>query len=163
MTSERLHLITGLGLGFMRPFPGTWGSLPPVVLAAILLVAGAPAWAYNGSIALMFVVFSAACIFAGDRAEARFGRKDPSQVVADEVAGQCLPLLFLPAVAQGGIGPAGFTIFFAFFAFRVFDILKIWPARQIQVIPGGWGILLDDLVAGLQAWIVLRLVSLAAG
>ncbi len=156
-----LRLASTFGLGQMRPFPGTWGSIPPVILAAVLLFAGAPLWLYTLTLLAVLVVFALVCILAGDRAEARWGRKDPSQVVADETAGQCLPLLFLPGSALASPSLILFTLFLAFVAFRLFDIFKLWPARGIQKTPGGWGILLDDLVAGLQALLFLQILSRA--
>lgn len=158
--SARILLVTCLGLGHMRPAPGTWGSMPPVAIALLLVWTGlGPAtasWLYHAVIVAVLVLFAAACVVAGDEAEARFGRKDPSQVVADETAGQCVALLGLPASAT--IDPLHLlaTLAVAFLAFRVLDILKPWPAGALQAIPGGWGILLDDLVAGFQALIVVQ-------
>jgi phosphatidylglycerophosphatase A len=157
-----LPLLTTFGLGYMRPFPGTWGSLPPVAAAAVMIAAGLGPdrafWLYHGVLTGILLVFSLACIIFGDRAEARFGRKDASQIVADETAGQCLPLMFLPAAALQSPATAVFTLVFAFLAFRAMDILKPWPAHGLQSAPGGWGVLLDDLAAGLQALILLQLV-----
>jgi len=125
----------------------------------------APVWpmtswlVYHGALIAIFLVFSAACIFQGDRAEAAFLVKDPSEVVADETAGQCIPLMFLPPMVFQFPGVAIFTVFFAFLCFRVFDIVKPWPARQLQRIPGGWGILIDDLFAGLYAAAMVQLLT----
>lgn len=159
-----LSLITVFGLGFLRPAPGTWGSLPPVAVASGLIAAGiapgtALAWVYYSVLALMLAVFSAACITQADEAEARYGKKDPSQVVADETAGQCIPLLAIPAFTLGSTATGVFALVFAFFAFRIADIFKPWPAFRLQSVPGGWGILLDDLVAGGYAAIILVLTA----
>ena len=155
--------ITVFGLGSMRPASGTWGSLPPVVVAAGLMLAGhGPSqspWIYHATLATLFLVFCGACVFQGDAAEAHFGRKDPGNAVADEVAGQCLPLMFLPAVSVATPGAAAMTVFYAFIAFRILDIVKPWPARGLQRIPGGWGILIDDVVAGLYAAAVVQIMS----
>lgn len=155
-----LPLITVFGLGHRRPFPGTWGSLPPPILAGLLIASGlgpgTSPWIYHAAILLLLAFFSFACVRQGDQAEAAFGKKDPSQCVADEVAGQCIPLLLLPPLAVVDGASAAFTLIFAFVAFRVFDILKIWPARSLQAIPAGWGILIDDLIAGVQAWVTLQ-------
>ena len=160
MTPLRFQLITTFGLGHMKPASGTWGSLPPPVLSGVLIVLGqgpaANPWLYNGLLIATLLVFSAACILFGDHAEARFGKKDPGQVVADETAAQCIPLLFLPAIAVLTWPVAAWTILIAFLSFRIFDIIKPWPARGIQKTPGGWGILLDDLVAGLYATVVVQ-------
>lgn len=158
-----LAMVTVFGLGYLRPAPGTWGSLPSVALAAVLIAAGVgPAshpWLYLLVLAVVTVVFTLACVVLGDRAEARFWKKDPSQVVADETAGQALTLMFLPAAATVGAGRASFAVICGFLAFRLMDIVKPWPARQIQRIPTGWGVVLDDLVAGVYAGLIVRIVA----
>lgn len=151
-------LLTTFGLGYLRPASGTWGSLPTVGLAAAIVAVGLgppdhPVL-YHVVLAVVFVLFCWATVAGGDRAEARWGT-DPSNVVADETAGQCLALIALP------IADARFTAFslvLAFLAFRVCDILKPWPADAMQRLPGGWGILLDDIVAGLQALVIVQFV-----
>lgn len=155
MPPRPLRFITTFGLGHMRPASGTWGSLPPVFVAGMLLAfhAGPDAqpWVYYLVLAAILVVFSAACVIDGDAAEARFGEKDPSQVVADETAGQCLPLLAILPTSVDTPAHAAMFVAIAFFAFRILDIIKPPPAKGWQRIPGGWGILVDDLVAGLYA------------
>ncbi len=151
--------ITTYGLGYMRPFPGTWGSLPPCVVAAILILIhagpGQAPWVWYPILIAFIVYFSVACIRQGEHAEAHFCKKDPSQVVADETAGQALALLFVPPSALFS-NLQGLTIVFAAFVlFRLWDIIKPWPISQIQTVPGGWGILLDDLLAGFGAGIML--------
>ncbi|MBS0196276.1 MAG: phosphatidylglycerophosphatase A [Planctomycetes bacterium] len=155
--------MTVFGLGAMRPAPGTWGSLPPVLMAAALIAGGLgphqSPFLYHLALATVCVAFSAACVVQGDRAEAHFGYKDPSNVVADETAGQCLPLLGLPAAALANFHVAAFTLLYAFVAFRMMDIVKPWPARGLQRIPGGWGILIDDLIAGVYAAVMVQLMT----
>jgi phosphatidylglycerophosphatase A len=142
--------------------------MPPVLLAAALLAAGAGPiewpWLYNTAMAAVAVVFSLACVTMGDHAEARFLRKDPSNVVADETAGQAIALLALPASGVLTAPRALLTLLAAFLAFRLMDILKPPPARGIQRVPGGWGILLDDLVAGVYALVIVQVgIALAFG
>lgn len=158
-------LVTTFGLGHLRPAPGTWGSMPPVALAAAMILAGfGPAdgqtaqIVFNAVMALVLVVFCYGCVAHGDAAEALFGKKDPGSVCADETAGVCIPLLFLPAAAADTHLHAAITLAIVFFGFRVFDILKLPPANGLQRVRGGWGILLDDLVAGVQTVIVVQLV-----
>lgn len=158
-------LVTTFGLGHLRPAPGTWGSMPPVALAAAMILAGwgpadgpAAQALFNAAFALLLVVFSWGCVAYGDAAEARFGRKDPGSVCADETAGVCIPLLFLPAAATDTLPHAALTLAAVFFGFRAFDILKLPPAHALQRVPGGWGILLDDLVAGVQTMIVVQVL-----
>jgi phosphatidylglycerophosphatase A len=172
MTRPDVRLITVFGLGYRWPASGTWGSLPPVILAAFLcglawLVrddAGAVRLlqvAYMLALVAVLVVFSAACLVQGDGAEARFGEKDPSEVVADETAGQCLPLLVLPVLHESP-GRAVLALATAFVCFRVMDIVKPPPARGLQRMSSGWGILVDDLIAGvygaIATWALLRWV-----
>lgn len=151
--------ITTFGLGYCRPFPGTWGSIPTVVIAGVLLFLNLgpnqSPWVYYPVLVGILVFFSAACVVQGDRAEARFGKKDPSQVVADETAGQAIPLLWIPASALNTNLHIAATLISAFVLFRLCDIIKPWPIRVVQRVPGGWGILIDDLMAGLLAWLIL--------
>lgn len=162
LRSRDVRFITVFGLGYRRPAEGTWGSLPPVIIAGVLIASGlGPAHApvlYHAVLLGILLFFSGACVLQGDQAEMLFLRKDPGNVVADETAGQCLPLLLLPAAALGTPLHAGLTLLGAFLAFRIFDILKLPPARGLQRIPGGWGILIDDLVAGVQAMVVVQVV-----
>ncbi len=162
-------MVTTFGLGLLRPAPGTWGSMPSVVLAGVLMAAGAAPdgtivnWLiYNGVLAAVMVVFSAACIRYGDAAEAKFGKKDPGQICADETAGQCLALMFLPLHAVATPTNAVATLVLAFVVFRIMDIVKPWPAGRLQSVPGGWGVLLDDLAAGVLAALVVQLVTRTA-
>lgn len=155
-------LLTTAGLGHMRPFPGTWGSLPPIVVAyALLTLSIGPghdlAWVYYAVLALICIIYTGACVLLGHEAEARWG-KDPSQVVADETAGQCITLAFIPAgVCNCPLTTMG-AVLGAFFLFRAFDILKPWPASAVEHIRGGWGIVLDDLIAGIMSGVVLLLI-----
>jgi phosphatidylglycerophosphatase A len=166
-------MLTAFGLGHMRPASGTWGSTPPAAVALLLaMLLGlnglgvADRWIINGVLVLLVVVFSYACVAWGDWAEAWYGKKDPGQVVADEVAGQAVALLVLPWRAIAEDGSMRWEAFWfniiaaatAFFAFRFFDIVKPSPARQLQAWPSGWGILIDDLFAGGYALIATQLV-----
>lgn len=163
MSTPSVRSITVFGLGYRRPASGTWGSLPPVLLAGGLIAAGLGPqqhpWIYHGLLAAVFVFFCWACVAQGDAAEAKFGKKDPSQAVADETAGQCLSLAALPAAAISTPAMATFTLAYAFICFRLLDIVKPWPAYRLQDVPGGWGILLDDLFAGAYAAILVQVMA----
>lgn len=151
------------GLGLLRPASGTWGSLPPAVLASTLLLFGAG----TGWIALLMLALAAVasgiCVAFGDRAVAHYGRPDPGQVVADEAAGQSIALLCLPLLDLSGtpwpwlIAPGA-----CFVGFRIFDILKPPPADRLERLPAGWGILCDDLAAGAMAGVAVWLAALPA-
>jgi len=159
--SSEMLLTTG-GLGHMRPASGTWGSLPPVIIAYGLIMLGIGpgdplSWVYFLVFALICIIYSAACVLLGHEAEAKWG-KDPSEVVADETAGQCLTLMFIPAgICNCPMTTMG-AVLGAFFLFRAFDILKPWPAGAMQNIAGGWGILLDDIFAGIMGGIALLII-----
>lgn len=149
-------LLTAGGLGFMARVPGTWGSLPPVVLAVAMLLLATPAWFLNGVLIALAVIFSLACLAFGAWGEERFGRKDDRRIVADEVAGQSVALMFLPWQPASAWALNLAIAFLALAAFRIFDIWKPPPARGLQRLPAGLGVLVDDLIAGLYAWLLMQ-------
>jgi phosphatidylglycerophosphatase A len=109
-----------------------------------------------GSIAVLAaasLVLFAAGVWAAGEAEKFFGRTDPGQVVIDEVVGQMLTFLLIPHATWKWLA-GGFLLF------RVFDIIKPFPARQAERIPRGWGIMLDDVCAGGYALAVLTVIGL---
>lgn len=115
------------------------------------------------ALALLILSASIACVVLGKWAEQKFQGKDPGVVVLDEVAGMAVALLWLPmaAITTGENTTSVYvavimTIAAAFFLFRIFDIIKIPPANLMEQFPGGWGILLDDIVAGLYVNIILQ-------
>jgi len=145
--SDRLAVLlaTWFGCGLSPKAPGTAGSLAAVLIAAILhRYAGFSGWHY---LALTAACFLPAVWCANVTANA-LRIKDPQVVVIDEVLGQWLAL-----AGARELTPAAFVAGFALF--RLFDIWKPWPARQLEALPGGWGINADDLVAGIYAALVL--------
>ncbi|GAH77142.1 unnamed protein product, partial [marine sediment metagenome] len=143
-------IATGLGTGYLPIAPGTWAS------AAVCAVFGLAAWAsesnpyyVSGSMAVLAASACIACLALGRFAERLFGKKDPSRCTLDEWAGQAVAYLLLPL----GGGQRDWLIVAAmgFVAFRLFDILKPPPARRLEKLPHGWGILTDDLVAAVYA------------
>jgi phosphatidylglycerophosphatase A len=106
---------------------------------------------------VLMLLGSVVCVCLAPAAMAATGNKDPGEVVADELAGQSVCFLVAPwglpdnlAVSQIWlIALAGFLLF------RLFDIVKPWPVRQLEGLPQGWGILADDLMAGVYAGVVL--------
>ena len=150
-------VVTGLGTGYMRPAPGTWGSAAvAMVLLALAIIGGATCGTINITLAGIVVLASVGCVAFGRRAEIIFGRKDPSHCTIDEWAGQALTYIMLPM----GTGLAGWLIIcgVGFVFFRFFDIVKPPPARQLEKLPAGWGVLLDDIAAGIYANIASQLV-----
>ncbi|MDZ4754206.1 MAG: phosphatidylglycerophosphatase A [Phycisphaerae bacterium] len=150
--------LTAGGLGLLRPAPGTWGSLPPVVVAVVMVWLALPAWQVNAAMLVLCALGTLTCLRYGDAAEITFGRKDPGAVVADEVAGQSIALLGLPWIL-GDLRTALVFAGFAFVAFRLLDIIKPPPAYGLQSRAGGLGIVLDDLVAGVYACGVAHLAT----
>ena len=125
------------------------------MIFVLTALAGGGALAVNLVLAAVAAVFSVFCLAWGGYAETVFGRKDPSQVTADEWAGQALTYIALP-----GLGGRELAISAAvgFVLFRVMDIVKPPPARQIQRLSAGTGILLDDIIAAVYANIAAQVV-----
>jgi phosphatidylglycerophosphatase A len=133
---------TGLGSGYSPFAPGTAGSL--VGLALFLPLAGL-AWPVQLAAVVAVTLVGAA---AAGRVARLLGRKDPGLVVVDEVAGQWITFLALPFTPV--------TVLAGFLLFRVMDIVKPWPARDLERLPGGVGIMADDVAAGIYAHLLLR-------
>jgi len=153
----RRLLLTGLGTGYLPIAPGTWGSAGAcVVFLAIALASGGRQVCLTGSMIVLAAGATLACGVLGRWAEADFGKKDPGAVTLDEWAGQAVALCWLPL----GGGYSGWLIAAgaAFVAFRLFDILKPPPVRTLEKLPGGWGIVADDLAAGAMANISLQII-----
>ncbi len=155
------------GLGFLRPASGSWGSLPPVAIVMVIVWMGFPWWVIVCALAMTAFLSTIACIAYGEQAEASFGAKDPSSVVADETAGCAVTLLVAPwwMIADGGesvVARAAIVCATGFFFFRLFDVWKPGYVADLQNQPFGWGIVLDDLAAGAWSWPpVLLSVALA--
>lgn len=154
-------LLTGLGLGRVPLAPGTLGSLLPVLLALGLAFLNVVPGAIDAALLATAVLCGWSCVHFGHLAEQHFGREDPPQVVADEIAGQALVLLLMPwrmpAAPDAMLWNSAWAAA-AFVLFRAFDILKPGPIRRMQELPRGAGVLADDLLAGVCAAIVLQAV-----
>ncbi len=144
-------LATWFGAGLLPKAPGTWGSLAALPFAFVI-AAGAGTWGLLAAAAVATLVG----VWAAGVYAARSGQADPQAVVIDEVAGQWLALA--PAAHSQDLR----LYAVAFLAFRFFDIVKVWPAGRIdRELKGGWGIMLDDIVAGLYAAALTYGVALA--
>jgi phosphatidylglycerophosphatase A len=141
-------IATFFGIGRLRPGPGTWGSAATVLLWAGVAYALAPSLRTPVAIALAALV-TLIGIPAATRVARGAGIKDPQFVVIDEVAGQLVALIAVPLAWKAFL--AGFILF------RVFDIVKPPPVRQLEALPEGSGIVLDDVAAGLYALGVMHL------
>lgn len=149
-------LTSCLGLGWMPIAPGTWGSIPPVVLFVALNIFNVPVVITAILLFVLVTDFSTFCVMFSPASIEATGRKDPGEVVADEVAGQSLVFLIVSFVSFENFYIAGLA---GFLCFRFFDITKIWPACALEKLPAGWGILLDDLAAGIYAGLVMLVLN----
>jgi phosphatidylglycerophosphatase A len=132
------------GVGYFPIAPGTAGSAVGIALVAALGRAElGPGWTWVllGAAAVSIFVVG---LWAAGRAEKFFGRTDPGHVVIDEVAGQVITFLAQPEASWKWL-LAGFVLF------RFFDVIKPFPARRAERLPGGWGIMTDDVLAGLYS------------
>ena len=161
--------IATCGVGYLPLAPGTWGSL--VGIGVYALVRGAAMkfffdagagrnlnlfHVYYGVIAIELVAIfaiSLAGTWAASRTEKLSGKKDPGKVVIDEVAGQFIALIPVPFI----LGTAWWAAILAFILFRFFDIVKPYPARRLESLEAGLGIMADDIIAGVYAAIVVAL------
>jgi phosphatidylglycerophosphatase A len=139
-------LATCFKIGHLPIAPGTWGSLAAIIGWWLWLQYLDPLV----FIVLIIVIFTIG-VFATNTIIDHTGEKDPSRVIIDEVAGQWLGLLILP---DGMLYIAG-----AFVLFRFLDIFKPWPIRQMEQFPKGWGVMLDDTLAGLLTLGLIQVVS----
>lgn len=158
---------TGFGSGYLRPAPGTWGSLAAVIMwlgLRRLVFRQAPGadiftgWLFYGVLPAMALTWIA--IRASNAVARETGAKDPSYIVADEWAGQWFALvpLWLMVPVKGPL-PWTFDLWalLPFLAFRAFDIWKPGVVDDLQTLPGGKGIVMDDVLAGLYAGVVTAL------
>jgi phosphatidylglycerophosphatase A len=144
---------TFFGAGYLKPGPGTWASM-----AAVLLW-GAAAWGLHPHSAILFAILLIGIALAigfgvpaATIAERETGQHDPGFVVIDEVAGQWIALLGCPGDWAHGL--------ITLILFRIFDITKPFPIRRMERLPAGWGIVFDDVAAGLYALVVSTVVRI---
>lgn len=142
-------ITTFFGVGNLHPGPGTWGSLAAALIwygvSRVITPQLQPA--ILAAMALIAIAIGIPAATAMSRAS---GTKDPQRVVIDEVAGQWIPLLFVPVSWK--------TVLAGFILFRGFDILKPPPVRQLERLPEGIGIVVDDVAAGIYALMVMQLL-----
>ncbi len=138
-------IATGFYSGKLPKMPGTWGS----ILGAILLYFFWPK-SLKFQLLIIFITFALSVISA-DYVSRQLGNKDPDCVVIDEILGMELTLLGLHADIK--------TAFLGLILFRIIDIMKPPPIEFFEKFPGGWGITIDDAVAGIIANVILRLIG----
>jgi phosphatidylglycerophosphatase A len=132
-------------VGLIPVGPGTFGTLAAIPLFYALSLM--PLYLYL-AITVLIVLIS---VWASTVAEEIFNKTDPGQVVADEVCGFLVTMILVP--------PTISNIFLGFLLFRFFDITKPYPVRKFEILPGGWGIVIDDVAAGVYACITLHILG----
>lgn len=141
MEKVMLFLARGCGSGLLHPAPGTWGSLAALLIGIV--------WSFFGGMSLWFVVLAGlAGIYICDSGEKTLGVHDASEIVWDEWIGMWITMWGVPLVLTP----------LAFLLFRLFDISKIGPIGKIQDLPGGLGIMADDVLAGIAGRLILAVV-----
>jgi phosphatidylglycerophosphatase A len=140
---------TFFGIGYLRPGPGTWASLATVLIWWLLT-----RWINTGWQAPAASLLAAVLVLIGIPAATRVARaaaiKDPQFVVVDEVAGQLITLVAVPVSWK--------SLLLGFILFRGFDIVKPPPVRQLEQLPEGVGIVIDDVAAGLYALLIMHVL-----
>jgi phosphatidylglycerophosphatase A len=140
-----LAFSSGGGLGYLPKAPGTFGTLFGIPM--YLALAGLPLWGYTAAAFGLIVP----AIWAAARAEAIYGGHDNQRIVIDEAVGLVVAMIGTPPSLAG--------VALGFVLFRLFDIFKPWPCRVLdQRVPGGTGVVLDDVAAGLMAAAVLAAI-----
>ena len=139
-------------LGYVPVAPGTFGSAAGLVVFAAVRWSGSPAL----ELAVIILLFAVG-VWSANAAERHFGGVDPAPVILDEVVGMLITLAFLPVNITGAI--VGFLLF------RLFDVVKPWPANRLEAVHGGLGVMADDAMAGVYGNVAMRLlvVALPAG
>jgi phosphatidylglycerophosphatase A len=145
VTRLAVFLATAGYAGYIPFAPGTVGSAVGLVVYALVWWSGSPL--VEGG--LIVALFSTG-IWAGTTAERFFGGIDPGPIVLDEVVGMLITLAFIPVGWSAALA--------GFFLFRVFDVIKPWPARSLERLHGGLGVMADDAMAAVYANVALRLV-----
>jgi phosphatidylglycerophosphatase A len=145
VTRAAVFIATAGYCGYFPFAPGTIGSAAGLLVYLFVWWTGSPA-VEAGLIAVLF----AAGVWSGTTAERYFGGIDPGPVVIDEVVGMLITLAFIPVGWSGAVA--------GFFLFRLFDVFKPWPARSLERLHGGLGVMADDAMAAVYANLSLRLL-----
>jgi phosphatidylglycerophosphatase A len=141
-----LVLATGFGVGYSPVAPGTLGTLLAIPVYYFLSNISSPIYE------ITLIGFFFLSVWISENAEIFFGKKDDQRIVIDEMMGFLITMLWVPKATH--------FIVIGFFLFRFFDILKPFPIRRLEKrLKGGYGVVLDDVIAGVYANIILHLVG----
>lgn len=151
----RKFILSCFGIGFLPIAPGTCGSVMPLLIFLVVHYFWPSPIICGAVLAVAIVLSSVLCLLFSGEAEKQENVKDPGWIVIDEFAGQAVALLPAAVANTKVLITAAAT----FVLFRIFDILKPPPIREVGHLKGGLGILADDIVAGLMAAVVLRIIS----
>ncbi|MGH9938451.1 MAG: phosphatidylglycerophosphatase A family protein [Blastocatellia bacterium] len=163
-----VFIATGFGAGFIPFGPGTWGSIVGLLIAyGLIAVFGSDALLLQNILIAACVVSAALGVWAGHRAEKIFDRKDASQIVVDEVCGQIISFVFIAPYLvklcpQLRCPQLYLWMVVGFALFRAFDIFKPYPINRLQDLSGGFGVMMDDALAGMYAAVLLSLLLMLA-
>ena len=135
-------------LGYVPVAPGTFGSAAGLVVLAAVRWSGSPALELT-----VIILLFAVGVWSANAAERHFGGVDPAPVILDEVVGMLITLAFLPVNITGAV--VGFLLF------RLFDVVKPWPANRLEAVHGGLGVMADDAMAGVYGNVAMRLLVVA--
>ncbi|OGP94481.1 MAG: phosphatidylglycerophosphatase A [Deltaproteobacteria bacterium RBG_16_47_11] len=142
-----LFLATGFGVGYAPVAPGTLGTL--IAIPVYFFLSEIPSPLYE----ITLIGFFFLSVWLSENAEIFFGKKDDQRIVIDEIMGFLITMLWVPKTIR--------FVIIGFFLFRSFDILKPFPIRRLEKrFKGGFGVVLDDVAAGVYANVVLRLIYL---
>ena len=148
--SPSFWVVTGAGVGMARPAPGTWGSAFGLMLGYGMQLGGLGVTGFLVAVAAVTIL----SIFAINMIERETGIHDAPEIIIDEIAGQWLALI--PALHYA---PSLILYVLAFLLFRLFDVIKPWPISWLDHrVGGGFGVMVDDLVAGIMAAISIWLL-----
>ena len=142
------YFSTIFGIGHIPIAPGTFGSIFAILIWCIFI----NMLSISYFIILFLLILSISFYITGIYLE-KFKKKDPSEVIIDEFLGQSIPLIFI-------FNLNAFEVLVAFVSFRFFDIYKIYPINKAEEIEGSYGVILDDIIAGIYALIVLMIYKI---
>ncbi len=148
LKKPHILLATWFGSGLLKPAPGTWGSAASIPVGIVIYAIGGPLLLTIATLAIFIIG-----LYCVNKFQKETGTQDLSQIVIDETAGQWLVLIVS--------GPNLSMVLLAFLLFRFFDITKVFPAKWVENrYKNAWGVMGDDIIAGLYAAITLSLITL---